>query len=313
MTEPSPHSPKPFRILSIDGGGIRGVFPAHILTCISTRLGIVDIQDHFNMIAGTSTGAIVAAGIAVGLHPDSIGELYKKSGHKIFTERKSWLPRKYRPAINCLYNNTFLREILQETFGDIKLGEIKKPLLLPATDIGLGCVHVFKSAYSEGFTRDPEVPLVEAVMASCSAPTFFEPVKVQEYLLADGGLWANNPSLAAVIDAQYRLRIDAQDIRILSLGTGHAKSSYGVNTNRKWGLFNGWKGREFINFIMSLQAQSVQNYLQLLLKPHQILRINFESDLPLPLDDVTAIDDLISRADKEFTYRSSAIRKFLDI
>jgi predicted acylesterase/phospholipase RssA len=157
------------------------------------------------------------------------------------------------------------------------------------------------------------VPLVHAVLASCSAPTFFDPTKVQEYLLADGGLWANNPSLAAVIDAQRRLNIDIQNIKILSLGTGQARTSYGVEQNKKWGLMQGWKGPEFISFMMSLQAQSTHNYLQLLLRPDQMLRIDFESDLPLPLDDVSAIDDLISRADREFTHNSEKIRTFLNL
>jgi bifunctional ADP-heptose synthase (sugar kinase/adenylyltransferase) len=102
-------------------------------------------------------------------------------------------------------------------------------------------------------------------------------------------------------------------MRIFSLGTGHAKTCYGVNTDRNWGLLNGWKGKEFISFIMSLQAQSTYNYLQLMLSEDQLLRLDFESDLPLPLDDCSAIDDLISRADKTFTHNSASIKRFLDI
>jgi predicted acylesterase/phospholipase RssA len=148
-------------------------------------------------------------------------------------------------------------------------------------------------------------------MASCSAPTYFDPTKVDEYLLADGGLWANNPSLAAVIDAQRRMNVQLGDIRILSLGTGHAKTCYGVKTERNWGLLNGWKGKEFISFLMSLQAQTTGNYLQLMLKPDQILRLDFDSDCALPLDDCSALDDLVSNADRMFTHNSSRIREFL--
>ncbi len=197
-------------------------------------------------------------------------------------------------------------------FGDTKLGVIDTPLLLPATDIGSGGVHVFKSTYSKDFNRDKHVLLREAILASCSTPTFFDPSKVGEYLLADGGLWANNPSLAAVIDAQKRLNVDIKDINILSLGTGHAKKCYGVNINRSWGFLRGWGGTEFISFIMSLQAQSTHNYLQLIVGEDQLLRLNFESDLPLPLDDCSTIDDMISRADHLFTHKSADIKKFIN-
>lgn len=301
-----------FRILSIDGGGIRGVFPAHILNCISSRLGI-NIVDHINMIAGTSTGSIVAAAIACKIEPGTIVSLYREYGAEIFTAKWSCLPKKCRPAFHSFYESRRLSEILKDVLGDIKLGEISIPLLLPATDIGLGGVHVFKSNYSREFTRDKGVLLREAVLASCSAPTFFDPTKVGEYLLADGGLWANNPSLAAVIDAQRRLNVKLSDICILSLGTGHAKTSYGVKTNRSWGLMRGWKGKELIAFIMSLQAQSTQNYLQLMLGKDQLLRLNFESDLQLPLDDCSTIEDMISRADKVFTYKSGDLKKFFKI
>jgi hypothetical protein len=116
-----------------------------------------------------------------------------------------------------------------------------------------------------------------------------------------------------VIDARRRLNVDLSDIRILSLGTGLAKTSYGVKLERKWGLLNGWRGKELISFLMSLQAQTTHNYLQLMLREDQIFRLNFESDGPLPLDDCSQIDDLISRADMTFTHNSAAIKRFLNI
>ncbi|MBU3928003.1 MAG: patatin-like phospholipase family protein [Bacteroidetes bacterium] len=303
-------SDKIFKILSIDGGGIRGVFPAHILYCMTERLGI-NIGEQFNMIAGTSTGAIVASAIACKIDPAVIVALYREHGPHIFSKKKSFLPAKYQPAIQSLYDNDHLKTILKDIFKDIKLGEISIPMLLPATDIGNGGVHVFKSSYSKDFTRDKEVLLRDAVLASCSAPTYFNPMKFKEYLLADGGLWANNPALAAVIDAQHRLNINLSDIRILSIGTGLAKTCYGVDVDKKWGLLNGWRGKEFISFMMSLQSQSTHNYLQLMMQNGQLLRLNFESELPLALDDCSAIDDLISRADRLFTYNSSEIRDFI--
>jgi uncharacterized protein len=306
-----------FNILAIDGGGVRGIYPAYILQCMTERLGI-NIYDQFDMIAGTSTGSIVAAAVACKIPPEQVVDLYQEHGSAIFSKNRSWpfvfwLPEKYRQALKSKYTSNRLKELLKEILGEVTLGQITKPLLLPATDIGLGGVHVFKSSYSADFTRDNIVPLHQAVLASCAAPTFFDPVKIQAYLLADGGLWANNPALAAVIDAQKRLGIALEDIQVLSLGTGHAKTSYGMETKRRWGLMNGWRGAEFIGFLMSLQAESTQNYVKLMLQESQLLRLNFETDQPLPLDDCSAIDDLISKADREFTHNSAKIRDFLGI
>lgn len=300
-----------FNVLTIDGGGIRGIVPAHILNSIVKKLG-VDLNEKFQMLAGTSTGSIIVAGLACGISTEDILNLYKSIGDKIFNKNMSYWPQKFKPAFHSLYNNSYIKDLLKETFGGIKLGDISKPLLIPATDIGNGGVHVFKSNYCKHFTRDMSVFVYDAVLASCSAPTFFNPTTVGEYALADGGLWANNPSLAAFTDAQKRLNIPADNIKILSVGTGHAKSFYGTDLEKNWGLLNGWQRQEFINFILSLQSQSTHNYLQLMMKEEHLLRLNFESDLPLPLDDCSSIQDLISRADKLFTYETEKIKTFLN-
>lgn len=304
-----------FKILSIDGGGIRGIYPAHILCCIEERLQI-NLLDSFDMIAGTSTGSIIAAGVATGVSAADIVTMYREHGAGIFKKKRFFWPGKklkstFQPMFDSVYDSQYLQSVLADIFQNKQLGKIEKPLLLPATDIGNGCVHVLKSGYSKEFTRDNNVPVKDAILASCSAPTYFDPHKLDHYLLADGGLWANNPALAAVIDAQRRLGANQKDIQILTIGTGHSKTMYCTNTSRKWGLINGWKHKEFVSFILSLQSLSAMNYLNLQLHPDQIKRIDFESDLPLPLDDVSTMDDLLAKADHDFTHDSEAIRKFI--
>ena len=302
-----------FKILSVDGGGIRGIFPAHILQCVQERLGI-DVFDYFDMIAGTSTGSIIAAGIACQKQPLELVSLYRKHGAEIFGQKtKSLWPSLVKQGMHSKYENKNLKTILHNEFGDAKLGDIEKPLLIPTTDIGNGGVHVFKSSYSNSFTRDKNVAVMQAVLASCSAPAFFNPTKVDNYLLADGGVWANNPALAAVIDAQYRLNVDIKNIRILSIGTGQSRTAYGTDENKSWGLLRGWKNLEFISFLLSLQAQSTQNYLQLMLAKDQLIRLDFKSDNPLPMDDATILDDLVSRADRIFTHKSAELMTFFNI
>ena len=297
-----------FYILAIDGGGIRGVFPAHLILRIQESFGI-QLTNKFKLIAGTSTGSIIAAAVAQNIDIKEVISFYKVFGPRIF--KKGLFPKKFKSLIISSYKKNVLSEQLLEVFGNIQLSEVSVPLLIPSTDIGNGNVHVFKSMYSKEFKRDGKVKLKDAILASCSAPSYFDPTNVYEYLLADGGLWANNPSLAAVIDAHKRLGIRFEDIRILSIGTGLAKVGYGVAEKRKWGLGTGWNATKLIDFSMSLQSQVSQNYLGLLLKQDQVLRLNFESDFPLPLDDCSKIDDLISRADKEFTYKSEEIKRFL--
>ncbi len=304
-----------FKILSIDGGGIRGVYPAHILKCFEEKLGI-NLLESFDMIAGTSTGSIIAAGVACNIRASEMVRMYREHGSDIFNKKKSIIPFKrlrkvVQPLFESIYESSSLSDVLKGVFNDSTLGEIKKPLILPATDIGNGGVHVFKSAYDPTFLRDRAVKIRDAVLASCSAPTFFDPHKVDEYLLSDGGLWANNPALVAVIDAKKRLGIKYEDIQVVTIGTGHSKVAYGLKHNGGWGLGTGWKHKAFISFMLSLQSQSALNYLKLHLKQEQILRIDFESDTELPLDDTTEIDNLISMADRDFTYKAQEIRDFI--
>ncbi len=307
---------KVFKILSIDGGGIRGIYPAHILKCIEEKLQI-NLNDTFDMITGTSTGSIIAAGIAANTSTNDIQNLYRLHGSKIFQKKDFFWPHKkskslIQPMFDSIYDTQHLESVLLDVFQDTRLEDINKPLILPATDIGNGCVHVFKSAYSKDFTRDNKVLVKDAVLASCSAPSYFNPHKVNEYLLADGGLWANNPSLVAVIDANKRLEVSFNDIRVLSIGTGHSKTIYDVNNKQKWGLLNGWRNKDFISFILSLQSQSAHNYLKLMLPEKHIKRIDFETDFQLPLDDVSIMDELITKADLKFTHESASILEFLN-
>ena len=303
-------SRQPFRILSIDGGGVRGVFPAHILQRMEESFEI-DLHDTFDMIAGTSTGAIIAAAVAARVPAKQVVGLYEEHGHAIF--KRIW----HRPGAGIVsgsrYPNQRLRRHLHDIFGDTRLGDIKKPLLLPATDIRNGCVHVLKSGYSDEFVRDKEVRVQDAVAASCSAPTYFDPFAIDSYLLADGGLWANNPAWAAVTDAKRRLGVEPGDIRILTLGTGHATRQYSTSKASNWALFRGWRGKRLFDLFLSLQSQSAHNYLMLHLGDEQFVRVSFESDKPLKLDKPSQIGDLITRADRSFTHESPAIKELLGI
>ena len=218
--------------------------------------------------------------------------------------------------------------MLDRTLGDRTLGDVRVPLILPAVDIGQGCVHVFKSAYDERFHRDPAVRVADAVLASCAAPLYFDPVVLNRgvYQLADGGLWANNPALVAAIDAHYRFGISLADIRVLSIGTGTSKAFYPRNEShwfsrllqarQGWGFTTRWRRTRLVDLILNLQSATAHNTLCLLLgesplEPKNVLRLTFGSDHPLPLDVTAKRDDWINQADYLFTHHATRIADFL--
>ena len=317
---------EPFYILSIDGGGLRGVFAAHVLKRVEEELQ-VDWHDRFGLIAGTSTGSILAAGLACGESAAALIELYKDQGCAVFKPHPLARPDRLR-LFRSRYGDRRLKELLEQVFKDMALGQVAVPLIVPAVDLVNGCVHVFKSKYHGGFVRDPNVRVADAVLASCSAPTYFNPHLVADkYFLADGGLWANNPSLVALVDAHHRLRIPLEDLRILSIGTGTSKAFYPLSAGGKWrdrlcdllgwGFLTRWRGSRLLDLILNLQSENAHNTVCLLLnerplEPKQVLRVTFESDRPLPMDAPAKTKDWIAKADREFTHLAPKISRFLD-
>ncbi|MHB1155865.1 MAG: CBASS cGAMP-activated phospholipase [Phycisphaerales bacterium] len=315
-----------FYILSVDGGGFRGLFSAHLLKRMEEEWKL-DWRTRFGMFAGTSTGSILAAGLACGLSATQLTKFYETHGRTIFTPRlRSRLD--FLKILTSRYTNKKLLSLLRQEFGDNTLGDVPVPLILPAVDIGNGCVHVFKSKYADGFVRDPLVPIADAVMASCAAPTYFDPHILGQYQLVDGGLWANNPSLVAVIDAHYRLKIPLEDMRILSIGTGKSNTFYPHRTDcwkdwlirswQGWGFVTRWQRSKLLDLILNLQSDNAHNMLCLLLgesplDSQRVCRLTFTSDQRLPMDSVCKRDDWIAKADHLFTHHANKIHDFLEL
>ncbi|MDR0609251.1 MAG: patatin-like phospholipase family protein [Planctomycetaceae bacterium] len=303
-----------FKILSVDGGGFRGVYAAHILKRIEEEYQ-VDWTRDFDMIIGTSTGSIIAAGLVFGLRASEIARMYEGFGKSVF--KKKWFCRSkwfgWIPSLFASpYNAGNLKKELDKIFGNKRLGDYSFPLIIPATDIGNGSVYVFKTQYDSDFVRDKDIKVSDAVLSSCSAPAYFDPHQTDKYLLADGGLWANSPGLVATIDAKYRLHKSLDELRILSVGTGESRSFYSMGKSWcGWGFLTRWNREQLIATILNLQAQSANNMLELLLNRDQILRIN-ETDMNMPMDDPKLLEQLISRAEKRFTEQAQKIRTFLN-
>jgi hypothetical protein len=297
-----------FRILAIDGGGVRGIFPAHILASLAKQLG--KLSGLFDLVAGTSVGAIVAAAIARDVDLDRLCTLYEAEAAAIFSRRVGSV----RGVVRSAYSSVALQKLLTDVFGEATFAEVPGRLVVVATDVSNGTVFLMKSSYLSSFVRDGDIRLKDGILASCAAPGYFDPVRVKEYLLADGGLWGNNPSLIAYTEAVGKLGIKAEEVRILSLGTGTGHQYYDVGRAEQsfWGLASGWGGVKLINTVFNLQATSASNMARLLLG-RRYLRISFDETGPLSLSEPRQIPRIRAKAAETFASQLQAVRQFLEL
>ena len=296
-----------FHILALDGGGTRGIYTAQLLAKIEQALG-TRIKTCFDLIAGTSTGAIIAGAAVSDIPMQEIVELFETETPYIF--RRRW----YRiPLFLSKYPDQKLAEIIAKHLPATSLGEITSPLMITSSEIAKSEVHIFRSDYgdrdSEIAPTGKDVNLRDAILASCAAPTFFAPKSVDNLLLADGGLWANNPSTVAFTEALSVFGKEAQEIRMLSVGTGHSVNMY--HNRRGWGFITGWGGAKLTSYVMTLQSQASARTAKLLLKENY-LRINPEIDF-WELDTLKQLDTLKSLAARDFERYAAEIEAFLHI
>lgn len=206
-----------FRILSIDGGGIKGVFPAAFLAAIEEALGS-PIGAHFDLIAGTSTGGIIALGLGLGLSPKQILEFYRINGPSIFPRSQNILSR-LKHYYRSKYEPAPLESALRQAFRDRLLGESHTRLIIPSFSARSGKIYIYKTPHHHRFESDWRMPAVEVAMATAAAPSYFPPYISSGYVAhLDGGMWANNPTGNAVVEAVGCLGASPKDIRVLSLG-----------------------------------------------------------------------------------------------
>ena len=212
--------------MTIDGGGIRGTFPAAFLANLEKGLE-QPIGRYFDLISGTSTGGIIAIGLALGMTAADILRLYEEKGPVIFGQTgyrlRGWLARKYlwgRWLVSGpKYNTAALYSALVEVFGERKLGDAQTRLMIPAWHPKTQGVYIFKTAHHRRFQTDYKELAVDAAMATAAAPTYFtQHITANDVGLVDGGLWANNPIGIAVVEAIGTLGWPAEDLKVLSVG-----------------------------------------------------------------------------------------------
>lgn len=274
---------KPFKILSIDGGGIRGVFPAHLLCEMEDELlrgGVEDprLCDYFDLICGTSTGGIIAIGIALGMKAKDILNLYKQHGKSIFKKRKK-LDIVFRNK--AFYDSKYLHDILEKTYkpfsanGDTRIGHAKTRLCIPTFNAFSGSINVYKTPHHKDLNRDYLIPAHHAAMSTASAPFYFSPhsfkykcpiTNSENEIInnIDGGIFANNPTLIGILEATQSLLIPFNEIQVLSIGTGimqYKETSTNVNFGPLYWL-NG--GIRIMELMFNTQAEHTDNMIKFL-------------------------------------------------
>jgi patatin-like phospholipase/acyl hydrolase len=292
------------RILSIDGGGIRGIIPAQILTVLERKLqersghDTARLADYFDLIAGTSIGGIqtcayltpdpensdrprYTAEEVLNLFFERGGEIFDRSLFDRFTSADGLIDEKY-PADG-------LEEALQDYFGDLTLDQLLRPCLVTAFDVRRYSVHFFNQ-YRAKQQKSDNFYVRDVARATSAAPTYFESAKIDSltgvgYPLIDGGVFANNPTMGAYSESREVFtrpnedkNVTAKDMVILSLGTGTNEAHYQHSNVKDWGLAE-WAS-PMLSIMMSGASESVDYQLEAIFdaieRPQQYVRINPE-------------------------------------
>ena len=243
------------RVLAIDGGGIRGIIPATILVALESYLKLYShdesacLAQHFDLIAGTSTGSILTCLLLSPTKTQEVGRysaedilsLYLTEGKTIFSKPLLHQVRCANGMFGSKYSSRGIETLANHYFGDLKLSQLTKPCLIPAYDMQSAKSLFFnqktgmRAPLRDFYVRD-------IIRGATAAPTFFKPAHIkddhnQSYTLIDGAVFANNPAMCAYVEAgKLDARIFTEDIMLLSLGTGVKEQLYDYERIKNWGM-----------------------------------------------------------------------------
>ncbi len=265
-------SRKTFKILSIDGGGIKGLYSAKILSHLEDEYKC-RLSDHFDMICGTSTGGIIALALSLKVPAADILGFYKQKGPLIFPIQRKW-PRKFAFVKQLLfrskYRKSVLQDALQSVLGNAKMGDSENLLCIPSFNVTTGKNRVFKKNH-HNLRGDDNLLMVDVALATSAAPTYFPMHMVDGAYFVDGGIWANNPTLCGLTEAlKYFVSGEYDEIQILNVSS--LNHSNGFQLKRKWYSLPTFERRSFADwgdklfqFTLDAQAESLSFTLPIIL------------------------------------------------
>ena len=290
--EPLPWAEEEFRLLSIDGGGIRGILPAAILAeCERRFLDGRSVAAHFDLVAGTSTGGIIALGLASGLSASDILSRYLEQGQAVFPRvsrrhplrralQHGWLGLK---AVGVArYDSAALAHLLDDILGERLFGDAEVRLVIPSFDQHHE-VNVFKTPHHPDYRLDWKEAMVSVARATSAAPTYLPVFALGERRFGDGGLWANNPIMLGLVDVLACHAVERHTVRVLSLGCGSRNRPMSWAQANLGGLFVWRKAHETA---MQLASENALGQTGLLIGRERLLRLDHRF-----LDDEIELDD----------------------
>jgi patatin-like phospholipase/acyl hydrolase len=275
-----------FRILSVDGGGVRGLVPVLLLRDLERRLEELfgqkrPLSDWFHMLAGTSTGGLISLGLTArhredptrpSMDAERLERLYRKRGADIFPTRLRVL-RTVRGLFTPKYSNRGLKKAVDEEIGRSPLSTALRDVLITAYDM-TDHQPVFFKRWTAGTDGRPDPAMADAAMATASAPTYLPPWELDGRALVDGGVFAANPTVAAIAEALKRqtdapASLTLEDLFVVSLGTGFYEARYEPRRLSGWGAL-GWawpRGSEpaLLRAMLDGQTASADHWAHMLL------------------------------------------------
>jgi patatin-like phospholipase/acyl hydrolase len=261
---------KPFRILCLDGGGIRGVYTAAVLAYWEKALNLHQtggrrLIDHFDLVVGTSTGGILAIGLVLGMSAREMQRFYEEKGTSIFGSGegldKWW--HSFRHWFTSKFDQEALRKELQAAYATSPIAKSKTlqtewlddplcKLMIPVYNAQTDRPFVFRSPYGRFRYTDKGWDPVTLALSTAAAPTYFDPVKstgaVAEVESLDGGVWANSPVGLAIGEAIAELNVPVEQIRLLGIGTTHTTQLHGHPTELNGKVIGAFIGKLIPHF-----------------------------------------------------------------
>jgi patatin-like phospholipase/acyl hydrolase len=283
-------------VLCVDGGGYLGLATAAFLRCTEAHFQ-VRCHDRFDLFVGTSTGGVIALGLASGKSAAEVEKLYLALGSRVFPAQ-TWparFLREIRRFFWAKYSSRALRDALNDAFQDKTLNDVSalgKSVAVPALSAATGMPRIFKTNHSALLTRDGDLALADLALATSAAPTYFQAAEVHHArdgasdFLIDGGIFANNPSLIGLVEALSYLEADPGKLQILSISTPRPDLRMPRKKFRWGGGIFGW-ARPLPDLFINSPSQLVDRAMTELTKKLNIRykRVALpQARPPLPLD-----------------------------
>jgi patatin-like phospholipase/acyl hydrolase len=272
------------RILAIDGGGIRGLIPAIVLTELERRSGR-RVFELFDLIAGTSTGGILACSLCApnALPASEVVKLYEDEGPDIFSRSLFQRIRSADGLLDEKYDDAALDRALERFLGEKLLSQTKPDIIVPSYDTAEPGPYFFKTTDAKQAPAD-DFPLSVVARATSAAPTYFEPVDSKKKALVDGGVFAANPAMCALAEALNT--VSPKDVVLVSLGTGVRTHQRTFEEIDDWGLV-AW-ARPILDVVFDGVSDAVNYQARRVLPPDRYWRFQVELTLASDhLDDAT--------------------------